>query len=104
MSDYQQKVSGPLNERMRLIRLRRKKEKLRFWQEFRIVPKGLIWTVVALFLLAQIIAYLINHWNFVHYGDIVPPELHDEPGMAYLAVAGMVTAVSLVMSIFIFLI
>ncbi len=104
MSDYQQKVSGPLNERMRLIRLRRKKEKLHFWQEFRIVPKGLIWTVVALFLLAQIIAYSLNHWNFVRYCDIVPPELHDEPELAYLAMAGIVTLVSFFMSIFIFLI
>ena len=104
MSDYQQKVSGPLNERMRLIRLRRKKERLHFWQEFRIVPKGLIWTVVALFLVAQIVAYSVNHWNFVHYGEIAPPELHDEPGLAYLAIAGFVTLVSLVSSIFIFLI
>ena len=48
MSDYQQKVSGSFNERMRLIRLRRKKENLHFWQELRVIPKGLIWTVVAL--------------------------------------------------------
>ncbi len=60
MSDYQQKVSGSFNERMRLIRLRRKKENLRFWEEFRIIPKGLIWTVVALFLVAQIIAFSVN--------------------------------------------
>jgi hypothetical protein len=104
MSDYQQKVSGPLNERMRLIRLRRKKEKLYFWQEFRIVPKGLIWIVIALFFVAQVIAYSVNHWNFVHYGEIVPPELHDDPTLAYLAIAGIVTGASLFMSIFIFLI
>lgn len=103
MSDYQQKVSGSFNERMRLIRLRRKKENLRFWQEFRIVPKGLIWTVVVLFLVAQAIAFSVNHWNFAHYGDIVPPDFHDEPVLAYLSIAGIVTAVSLVLSVFIFL-
>jgi hypothetical protein len=52
MSDYQQKVSGSFSERMRLIHLRRKKENLRFWEEFRIIPKGLIWTLVALFVIA----------------------------------------------------
>ena len=62
MSDYQQKVSGSFNERMRLIRLRRKKENLRFWEEFRIVPRGLIWTIVFLFVVAQTIAFLVNPW------------------------------------------
>ena len=33
MSDNLQKVSGTFNERMRLNRLRRKKENLRFWNE-----------------------------------------------------------------------
>src|SRR5690242_1781912 len=66
MSDYQQKVSGSFNERMRLIRLRRKKENLRFWEEFRIVPRGLIWTIVFLFVVAQTIAFLVNRWYFIH--------------------------------------
>jgi len=57
MSDTQQKVTGTFNERMRLIRLRRKKENLRFWEEFRIIPNGVIWTVVVLFLIAQAIAF-----------------------------------------------
>jgi len=104
MSDYQQKVSGSFSERMRLNRLRRKKERLHFWQEFGIVPKGMIWTVVALYLVAQIIAFLVNRWNFTHYGEIAPPELRDNPTLAYLAIGGFVTMISLVSSIFIFLI
>ncbi len=104
MSDYQQRVSGSFNERMQLIRLRRKKENLRFWQEFRIVPKGLIWTMAVLFLVAQSIAFLVNRWNFLHNGDIFIPELRDTPALSYLALAGVVTAVSLTMSCLVFLI
>jgi len=104
MSDYQQKVSGSFNERMRLIRLRRKKESLHFWQELRIIPKGLIWTVVALFLIAQIIAISVNRWNFFHNGDVVPPELRDNFMLASLALAGIVTLVSLFVASMIFLI
>jgi hypothetical protein len=104
MTDYQQKVSGSFNERMRLIRLRRKKENLRFWDEFRIVPRGLIWIVVALFLVAQGIAFSVNRWNLYHNGDIFAPELRDTPILSYLALAGVVTAATLVMASFIFLI
>ncbi len=56
MSDYSQKVTSSFNERMRLIRLRRKKENLRFRDEFRIIPRWLIVLVILLFLLAQGIA------------------------------------------------
>lgn len=105
MSDYQQKVSGSFNERMRLIRLRRKKEKLRFWNEFRIVPNGLIWTTVVLFLIAQAIAFFVNHWNFYHSpGDIFAPDLIDTPWLSYLALAGVITLVSVFMSSLVFLI
>ena len=104
MSDYQQKVSGSLNERMRLIKLRRKKENLRFWDEFRIVPKGLIWTVVVLFLIAQGIGYLVNHWNATHYGDLFPYELRDTPLLANLALAGIITVASLFTATFILLV
>lgn len=104
MSDYSQKVSGTFNERMRLIRLRRKKEKLRFWQEFRIVPRGLIWTVVFLFVLAQTIAFFVDRWNLQHGGPVFAPELMDQPALEHLALAGIITLVSVTMAIFIFLI
>jgi hypothetical protein len=104
MSDYQQKVSGSFNERMRLIRLRRKKENLRFWEEFRIIPKGLIWTVVALFLIAQMIAFSVNRWNALHYGNFFPWELRDNFALASIALAGIIAAVSICMASIIFLI
>jgi hypothetical protein len=102
MSDYQQKVSGSFNERMRLIRLRRKKENLRFWEEFRIIPKGVIWTVVALFLLAEVIAFFVNRWNAAYNGGLFPYELQDTPALAYLALGGIIAAISLVFATIIF--
>jgi Double zinc ribbon len=104
MSDYQQKVTGSFNERMKLNRLRRKKENLRFWDEFRIIPKGLIWTVVLLFLIAQVIGFVVNHWNATHDGGLFPYELRDTPWLADLALAGMITGMSLFLATFIFLI
>jgi hypothetical protein len=105
MTDYQQKVSGSFNERMRLIRLRRKKENLRFWEEFRIVPRGLIWMMVVLFLIAQAIAFSVNRWFLIHEPDgIFAPELRDTPFWSFLALAGVVTAVALVTASFVFLI
>jgi len=104
MSEYQQMLSNSFNERKRLIRLRRKKEKLRFWDEFRIIPRWLVWIVVVKFAIAETIAFLVNRWNFVHGSGIFPPELHDEPVLAYLALAGIVLAVSLVVATLIFLV
>jgi len=40
MTEDPQGIKGSLNERMRLIRFRRKKEKLRFWQEFKLGAAG----------------------------------------------------------------
>ena len=105
MSDYSQKVSSSLNERMRLIRLRRKKENLRFWDEFRIIPRWLTVIVVVLWLLALGIAIPVNlAQRHNPYGnDMFPPELRDNPVLASFALGGMVTAVSLCLAILIFL-
>ena len=50
-----------LNEKMRLIRFRMKRENLRFADEFRLVPRKLIWIVVGLFVAAQGIGQILNH-------------------------------------------
>jgi hypothetical protein len=104
MSDYSQKVTSSFNERMRLIRLRRKKENLRFWDEFRIIPPWLIGTVIVLFLAAQGIAISVNQWNLRHNRPIFAPDLSDFPVLEALALAGVVTAVALVLASYIFLI
>jgi MFS family permease len=104
MTDYPQKVSDSFNERLRLIRLRRKKENLRFWQEFRIIPRWLIGLVIFLFLVAQAIALLVNLDAVQHGGTVFPPDFQSVPALAFLASAGIVTGVSLVMASLIFLI
>lgn len=104
MTDYQQKVSDSFNERMRLIRLRKKKENLRFWDEFRIVPRWLIVLVILLFLVAQAIAFMVNMDAARHGGTMFPPDLQNDPATASVALAGVVTAVSLVMATLIFLV
>ncbi|HEX4546707.1 MAG TPA: zinc ribbon domain-containing protein [Candidatus Acidoferrum sp.] len=104
MSDYSQKVTNPFNERMRLIRLRRKKENLRFWEEFRIIPRWLIILVFVLFILAQGIALLVNLSAPQRGEEIFPPDLNNDVVLASLALAGIVTAASLGMATIIFLI
>jgi hypothetical protein len=106
MSDYQQKVSTSFNERKRLNRLRRRKENLRFWDEFSIVPRWLVASVFVLFLIAQGIALYVNlAARHEPYGNVMfPYELRDNPALASLALAGIVTAVSLCLATVIFLI
>jgi hypothetical protein len=103
MAEYSQRVSDSWNERMRLIRFRRKKENLRFWQEFKIVPRWLVWTVLVLFLVAQGMAAFVNLNPALNGGEIFPPELKNDPATASLALAGIVTGASLFFAFFIFL-
>jgi amino acid transporter len=104
MSDYQQNVSGSFNERMRLNRLRRKKENLHFWSELKLVPAWLRWTVALLFVLAQAAALLVNLHGLPSHDDVFPPDLKYNPVLASLALAGIVTVVSVFMASVIFLI
>ena len=104
MPDYSQRVSDSFNERMRLIRLRRKKENLRFWEEFRIIPRWLIVLVIVLFLMAQVIAFFVNLYAASFGTEMFPPELKNEPALASLALAGIVTGISVVTAGLIFMI
>jgi ABC-type Fe3+ transport system permease subunit len=106
MSDYQQKVSASFNERKRLNRLRRRKENLHFWDEFSIIPRWLVASVFVLFLIAQGIALYVNlAARHEPYGNVMfPYELRDNPALASLALAGIITAASLCLATVIFLI
>src|SRR5260370_35880100 len=97
MSDYSQRVTGSLNERMRRIRLRRKKENPRFWEEFRIIPRWLMVLVAVLYVTALVIAITVNLAN-VHSpngNEMFPWELRENPALASLALAGIVALGSL---------
>jgi Double zinc ribbon len=102
MTEYQQRVSDSWNERMRLIRFRRKREDLRFWQEFKIVPRWLVGTVIALFLIAQVLATAINLSGVA--GETFPPELKGHPVLQALSLIGIITAIALFIAAFLLLI
>src|SRR6266404_3216147 len=78
-------MSEAFDERMKLIRFRRKRERFRLREEIKIVPKWVIWTCVVLWLLAIAIGTLIN--------------LSGHPVLASLALAGIITLVSIIITI-----
>ncbi len=104
MTEDPQGIKSSFNEKMRLIRFRRKKEKLRFWNEFKLVPRWLIWTVVVLFLIAQIIGQIVLDVQLANHGQVFGPELDNDRGAAGAALVGIITGVSLLLAIFIFMV
>jgi hypothetical protein len=105
MTDYPQRMAESFGERKRLNRLRRKKENLRFWTEFRIIPRWLVALVALLYVLALFIAITVNlaQRNTPGGNQMFPPDLQYDPALASLALAGIVTAVSLALATMIFL-
>src|ERR1700756_2277717 len=103
MAEDPQSIKSSFNERMRLIRFRRKRERLRFWQEFKLVPRWLIWTVVVLFLIAQIIGQIVLHFQLANHEQVFSPELDADPGAAGAALFCHITpgAVAFFLLIFI---
>jgi hypothetical protein len=103
MIEDPQGLKSSFNERMRLIRFRRKKEKLRFWQEFKLVPRWLIWTVVVLFLVAQVIGQIVLHVKLVNHEEVFGPELDSDLGAAGAALFGIITGASLAFAFIVFM-
>jgi len=105
MNEIQQATST-WNERMRMIRLRRKKERLRFWDEFKLIPVWLRVTVGVLYAIAMAIAISVNlsYRNNPYGNDMFPPELRDHPVLASLALGGLVTLMSLMFAWLIFMV
>jgi hypothetical protein len=103
MIEDPQGLKGSFNEKMRLIRFRRKREKLRFWQEFKLVPPWVRWTVVVLFLIAQIIGQMVLHVQLAHHEHVFGADIDNDPGAAGAALFGIITGASLVVAIIVFL-
>ncbi len=95
-------MSDAFNERLRLIRFRRKRENSKFTQELRVIPRWLVWTCLTLYILALIIGLSINLHNMQTGGRIAPPELRDQPLLASLALAGVITGCAIVISSLLF--
>ena len=82
-------ISNAWNERMRLIRLRRKNERWRFRDELKVIPKWIVVTLSVIFVIAQIFALLINLYGVANNGVIWP--YSDRPVLSSLALAGLIT-------------
>ena len=105
MMNHPQRTSDAWNERRRLIRFRRKREKgLSFWQEFKLVPRWLVWTVVVLWAISVAIAVTVNLNPQLNSGVVFPPELMGHPVAQSFALAGIVTAMGLFLAAYIFLV
>ena len=104
MIEDPQGVKSSFSEKMRLIRFSRKKENLRFWQELKLVPRWLIWMVVVLFLIAQIIGQMVLHHQLANHQEVFGAELDSDPGAAGAALFGIITGVSLVFAVMIFMV
>jgi len=91
-----QSMGDSWNERMRMIRLRRKKEAFRFRDEFRIVPRWLKVLCVILYLLAVAIGVIVIHVS----PESRPSDLRDDVATATVAIVGIITAVGFLVSCF----
>lgn len=93
-------MSDSFNERMRLIRFRRKRERPRFRDELRIIPRWLVWTCIVLWLIALVIGISVNSYNLRHGQDYFPPdpEMLNYPIIACLALAGVITGAAIFVS------
>jgi RNA polymerase subunit RPABC4/transcription elongation factor Spt4 len=97
-------MSDAFNERLRLIRFRRKRERSTFREELRIIPRWLVWSCLITWLLVTSIGCAVNFYNIQHHGDFFPsPDLAHQPVLACLALAGVITAVAFVVSCLFFM-
>jgi double zinc ribbon protein len=94
MSDLQ--ANSTFSEKMRRIRFRRTREKTRFRDELRIIPKWLIVTVTLLFIATQVgflIANLVFHALSSPAGEIFP--YPNNPALSIVSIAAIITAASI---------
>lgn len=101
MSDFQP-VTEPLSEKLRLIRFRMSKERIRFSDEIRLIPRRLVIIVLALYLIAVATMLTVNMTGLAHNSEPWPPDL--APPVRALALIGIVTAVSVPIACLLFLI
>jgi hypothetical protein len=102
MTEYPQRATNSFSERMRMVRFRRKNERLRFWDEMKIVPRWLFWALGVLFLAAQATAAYVNQIGGLK-PDFFPPGLQDHPGLASLGLGVAVTVFWLIFASFVLL-
>jgi len=97
-------MSDMWNERMRLIRFRRKRERTRFRDELRIIPKWLVWTCIAVTALGVIVGIGVNLAEFHFGGPVFPGDesLRNNPMLSCVGLGAAILAGALVFSAFLF--
>src|SRR5271165_2022303 len=96
-------MSDALNERLRLIRFLRKRERSKFTDELRIIPRWLVFTCLVLTMIALIVGVSINLINMGTDREVFPPELRNQPLLASLALAGLILLVAILLSATLFM-
>src|SRR5271157_4031864 len=96
-------MSDAFNERLRLIRFRRKRERSKFADELRIIPRWLVFTCLVLTMIAMIVGVSINLVNIGTDREVFPPELRNQPLLASLALAGLILLVAILLSATLFM-
>ncbi len=96
-------MSDAFNERLRLIRFRRKRERSKFTNELRIIPRWLVFTCLVLTMIAMIVGVSINLVNMGTGREVFPPELRNQPLLASLALAGLILLVAILLSATLFM-
>lgn len=96
-------MSDAWNERLRLIRFRRKRERSTFREELRILPKWLVWMCVSLTALALVIGVAVNLNGVKTGGEMFPGDesLRNSPLLSTLALIGVILAGAFVLSLLI---
>jgi RNA polymerase subunit RPABC4/transcription elongation factor Spt4 len=99
-------MADSFQERLRLIRFRRKRERSRFRDELRVIPRWLVWTCFTLYIIALIAGIAVNLGNH-HFGQPMFPqdrsELSEEPFLSCVALAGLITLISAMLSCLLFM-
>ena len=98
-------MSDAFNERLRLIRFRRKRERSTFRNELRIIPKWLVWLCICLYGIALIIGILVNLHGFQTNGTVFPGDesLRMQPLLSFLALSGVITVCAVGISAVLFM-
>jgi RNA polymerase subunit RPABC4/transcription elongation factor Spt4 len=98
-------MSDAFNERLRLIRFRRKRERSRFRDELRIIPKWLVWMCILLYVIALVIGLGVNLYGFANNGPVFPGDesLRNEPFLSCVALAGVLTLATFAFSCLLFM-
>ncbi len=96
-------MSEAFNERLRLIRFRRKRERSKFTEELRVIPRWLVWTCLTLSVLALVIGVSVNLANMGTDRGTFPPELGNQPLLASLALGGLIAVMAILISATLFM-